>query len=1043
MEFRILGPVELWSGGERRELRPGKPCAVLAALLLTPRTIVPAEVLIDRLWADPPVKARENLSVYVTRLRASLRQATGATGLLGGRAGGYVLDADPEIVDLHRFRRLCREARTLADSGDREEAVVLFRQADSLWRGDALAGVQGEWAARMRDSLREERRAAIAERVECELDLGRHAELVGEIGGLLAQNPVDERLVSCQMTALYRSGRSGDALSLYRETRRRLVDELGAEPGPALADLHQRILRGDASLSVLPELANQASEPPADGLPPQIAEFTGRAEELSALTQQHSGGPKILLIEGKPGAGKTQLALRAASLLAEQYLASSVYLDLRAHDPTSPPVSPGEALHQLLRALGMPSGQIPHSLADRAARWRAHLSRRRIVVILDDAADEDQVRPLLPTTGLSVVLITSRRRLHGIRHDRVVTLDALSEDDALALFARIAGPASSRDTRFGQAAIDACGRLPLAIQLTAGRIARAGSPLPPSFPPDTAASREQADIADPELMTAFDSSFGALDSGGRRFLRRLSQCPSQQFSAHAAAALTGCTLAETLDSLDDLLNRRLLIRAAADQYRFHDLVRGLVAVRATEEAPAGERHAAVGRLLRYYLRSAGHAVRLLFPSRPAPALAPASGTGPGKPATGKEASAWLESEWRNILSAARYASGNGWQQECADLTHLLAEFMETRGYWDEALSACALALQACGSLGDPVRTARASLDLSLISGQTGRHDTETELAENAAEICRSLHDNRGLADALDQIGLARQRAGLAQEALAHFREARALYDDAGDQLGSAASRGHAGISCWHLGRYQEALNYLQEALTLYRAAGDERGEAKTLNNLGKVLLNSGRDQDALTHFRASLEIFARIDGTQSQAVLLHNIGSVHHRNGYHDEALTAYRRALARYRALGDLPNEANVLIDIAGIYLSIDRSGDAQAHYREAMLISQETGDQSVRLAALRGMAELSRRSGQSGKSLKSYQAALSLARQIADPYEEARILEGMAETALALRDDRDAWVRLRQALDIFEQLGAPEAEPVRLRLDALRRPAERRSLS
>ncbi len=1042
MEFRILGPVELWSADQRLELRPGKPSAVLALLLLTPGTIVQADMLIDRLWATPPPKARENLSVYVTRIRASLRQATGDAGPLVGRAGGYVLDVDPEIVDLHRFRRLRREARTAVDAGDREKAIALLGQADALWRGDALAGVRGDWAARMRDSLHQERRAAMIERVECQLDLGRHADLLGEISGMLAHQPLDERLVICQMTALYRSGRLADALNLYQETRHRLVDELGAEPGPALAEAHQRILRSDPSLLALPVPASQTREPPGDGLPPQIAEFTGRVDELAALTQPGSSGPKILLIEGKPGSGKTQLALRAASLLADQRPASCVYLDLRAHDPMGPPVSPGEALHQLLRALGVPAEQIPRSAGDRAALWRAHLGRRRMIVIFDDAADEEQVRPLLPANGQSVALITSRRRLPGIRHDRLVTLDVLTEEEALALFARIAGAASSHEADSGEAAIDVCGRLPLAIQLTAARIAQASSPSLTDPHADIPPSPELPDFVGPELLAAFDSSFSALDPGRRRFLRRLCLCPSQQFSLHSAAALTGGTLAETLDSLDDLLNRRLLIRASAHQYRFHDLVKGLVAVRAAQEAPAGERQDAIGMLLQYYLQSTGHAVQLSFPFRPALAIASGFGTMPAVASTAAEASAWLESEWRNVLSAARYASGNGWQQECADLTHLLAEFLETRGFWDEALSACTLALQACGALGDPVRTARASLDLSLISGQVGQIQAMTELAEQAAEICRSLQDDRGLANALDQIGLARQRAGLSRDALAHFQEAQALYDYSGDMRGSAATLSHAGIASWHLGRYQDALDYLQDALTLYRKAGDERGEAKTLGNLGKVLLHRGDEDDALAHFQDSLNIFTRIDGAQSQAVLLHNIGSLHDGKGRYHDALAAYHRALAVYRAIGDLPNEAHVLNDIATIYAGMNRSADALTLYRQAMLLSQETGNHPVLIAALSGMADLSRRLGQNDESLDGYETALSLVRQIADPYEEARILEGLAETSLALHDRRGARIRLRQALDIFERLGAPEAEPVRVRLEAMNLRAEPQSV-
>src|SRR6266704_1042253 len=251
MEFRVLGPIELWSAGRPQDLGPARERCVLAILLLAPRTIVPAETLIDWLWdTRPPAKARESLSAYLARLRASLRQAVGGDVQLAGRARGYVLDVDPEAVDLYQFRRLRRQANALIASGDYDHAASLLREADELWRGQALAGIPGDWVARMRDSLEEERRAAILERVECELELGRHADLVGELRHLLAQYPLDETFIAHQMTALYWSGRPGDALSLYRETRSRLIDEQGTEPGTMLSELHQRILRRDPQLAV-------------------------------------------------------------------------------------------------------------------------------------------------------------------------------------------------------------------------------------------------------------------------------------------------------------------------------------------------------------------------------------------------------------------------------------------------------------------------------------------------------------------------------------------------------------------------------------------------------------------------------------------------------------------------------------------------------------------------------------------------------------------------------------------------------------------------
>src|SRR5690349_23739190 len=452
MEFRVLGPIELWSADRQHDLGPARERCVLAILLLTPGTIVPADTLIDRLWdARPPAKARESLSAYIARLRGSLRQAVGAGVQLAGRARGYLLDVDPEAVDLHQFRRLRRQADVLAADGDHDQAAALLREADRLWRGQALAGIAGGWVTRMRDSLEEERRAAILERVECELALGRHAGLVGELHHLLVAYPLDETFLAHQMTALYRSGRPGDALGLYRETRARLVEEQGTEPGSALAELHQRILRRDPELAgkpaarVLPPDNLPARVLPPDTLPPETAELVGRDTELSQLTGEQGDAPRVSVIVGRPGVGKTALAVHAARLLAGQYPDGVLYPNFHSHDPGSPSLDTAEALRRLLQMLPLPATQIPEPAMERAALWRAQLSRRRAVVILDDTASLDQIGPLLPAGGRSLILVTSRYRIPDLTDARALTLDVLSVDDAVALFRRIAGGGRTHD----------------------------------------------------------------------------------------------------------------------------------------------------------------------------------------------------------------------------------------------------------------------------------------------------------------------------------------------------------------------------------------------------------------------------------------------------------------------------------------------------------------------------------------------------------------------------------------------------------------------
>jgi DNA-binding SARP family transcriptional activator/tetratricopeptide (TPR) repeat protein len=1036
-EFRVLGPVELWSAGQRHDLGSARARCVLAVLLLAPRTVVPAETLIDRLWDDrPPAQARASLFVYISRIRGSLRQALGDRVQLHGQPGGYVLDADPETIDVHRFRRLRRQADALSASGDCEDAAQLLRQAVALWHGPGLAGINGDWVGRMRDSLEEERRTALLARIGCDLRLGRHAELVGELYDLLTRYPLDEMLIAFQMTALYRSGRAGDALSLYRETRSGLVEEQGTEPGPALAKLHQQILAGDAQLAAVPAVTRAAQAPGAETLPPQPAEFIGRGGELAVLTGEQGDTVQVSVIEGMPGVGKTALAVQAARAMSARYPDGLLYLNFHSHDPASPSLGADEALRQLLRMVTGPAAQIPAKLGERTALWRAQLARRRAVVILDDAVGLDQIVPLLPAGGSSRVLITSRHRIPGLTAARALTLDVLPADDAITLFRRVAGRAAPSDESEVAAVVERCGRLPLAIQVTAGRLAQDYPPRPGRLLAEMSQSPALANTApaSAEWMSAFELSYRALKPDHQQLFRLLGLSPCSDISLHAASALAGASLVETEQGLAALTDHHLLSQASAGQYRFHDLLREYAAKCAEREDPGVLQRQAVSRLLGYYLHAADEATRVLHPFQrrmSVPITCPP--TVVPDLSTSAAALSWLDAEWRNILRAARYAGRHEWKGECAELIDALAEFLDTRALWTEALAVHTLALQACRDIADPPRIAQAALALSRVGIRLGRHEMVLPLAEEASAIYRSLGDRGGEAAALDLTGEANWLATHYREALAYFYEAGIAYRDTGDRHGLAASLSHSAICCWHLGRHPDAMAHLRESLDLYREVGDRRGEAKTLNNLGRMKLESGYHRDALSAYQASLKIFTQIGGPQNEAILYHNIGAVYDYKGSSDEALEAYRRALAIYRQIGDLPNQADALNAMGLTYQKAERYDEALVFHQKAQSIAADIGNLAEQVVALRGIADVHRRCGRHREALDDYGAALWHARQIGDPYEEAKILEGIAEARAASRQPDTARIALRQALDIFERLGVPEAETARIRIETL----------
>src|SRR5579875_3755143 len=647
--------------------------------------------------------------------------------------------------------------------------------------------------------------------------------------------------------------------------------------------------------------------------------------------------------------------------------------------------------------------------------------------------------------------VADPRRAAVRRRDHVVPADR-REDRAAAPPQETAAQETAAQIA---AVVESCGRLPLAVKLTAGRIARAGL-ASGRFAPDPVARDGAGRLGDlmdelpspperpgqhgapaPEVTAAFDLSYRALDPDHQQFFRRLGASPCDCFSLPAAAALGGCTFAEAEKALTALLDHHLLSQAPGGQFRFHDLIRCYAAACAGRNGAESGQRQAVGRLLDFYLHTADKADRVLHPFRrrapvavtQVPAEYPALGTP-------DDAAAWLESEWRNIVQIARYADRHEWKHKCADLIDLLADFLEIRAYWDEAAAAHLLALQAARGIADPARIARAALALGAVRQQTGQHKAVIPLAEEAAAIYRSLADRGGEARALDQLGLAYQRTARSREAVAYFEEARILYHAAGDPRGVADTLSHSGIACWHLGRYPEANAHMEEALSLYRRAGDRRGEAAVHNNLGRVHLYNGYHRDALDAYQESLTIFREIGGAQQEAILHQNIATVHRYKGSYEEALAAYRQALRIYRGIGDLPDEAEALNDIGAIYQSAACYDEALAHHQRAQQIAEEIGNLSHQLVAFRLIADVHRGSGRYGEALDHYQVALRLSREIGEPYEEGKILEGIAEATLTTQGFGAARIALRQALDIYERLGLPEAESVRIRMETIDAP-------
>ncbi|MGP4103356.1 BTAD domain-containing putative transcriptional regulator [Nonomuraea sp. KM90] len=892
--------MEAWADGEACELGSAKERHVLAVLLLTPGQPVSIETLINRVWDDtPPSKARESIHSYIARLRGRLNRRSGDTAVrLSSRSGAYVLEIDPQTTDLHRFRRLTAQARAISDSGDQEDALRLLRAAEKLWRGDPLSGLSGEWVTKLRTSLESEHRAAVGLRLAMELDTGHHADLVGELYGLIHQYPYDESFVEHLMVALYRCGRQGEALEAYHRASHRLVEDLGAEPGPSLRRTYERILRGDTDLAASPKRPRGHAGPLADNLPRDIPDFTGRETELSQLYEELERSPATVMIraiDGMAGVGKTALAVHVAHELADRYPDGRWYLHLRAHDPHQPPIDPAQGLEALLRLLGEDPQRIPEALEPRAALWRARLANRRMLIVLDDAAGADQVRPFLPGGAGCLVLITSRRRLAGLEGARPLSLDALMPLEAALLFRRIVGQDRRLDSGDVNQLVRLCGHLPLAVTIMANRLrhrpARGVGDLVVKL------SRSKDRLAemyagDSDLLTAFELSYRELSSERREAFRRLGLHVGADLSVGAAAALIGCDPARAEHALEELIDRHLVEEPDSGRVRFHDLLRAYARERATEEETPKELERAVHRLLDFYLYAADQADRALYPYRRRAGVTVAHRPDLTLIDRPRSAAEWLRAERSNLLMCIHYAAENGHPTHAIQLSHAVATYLERSAHWEDAARVHELARRTCQETGDREGEARVDLELSLVRSRMSHYDAAFEHAGRGLDTFRAMGDRRGEADTLDHLARVSWLSGRNREALGYAEKALTLFRAIGDRHGEGNALLHWGIALSYLGRAEEAMAAFENSLEIVSETGDVATKAMILNNLGELHFSHGDYRSALGLFREALVILREAGWRQNEAVALNNIANCLEREARRDEALHFYREAL-------------------------------------------------------------------------------------------------------------------------------------------------------
>ena len=844
----------------------------------------------------------------------------------------------------------------------------------------------------------------------------------------------------------------GVALTARKDTARLLADALNLT-GTARSSF-EAVARGRAVTGVSQALSDETAGT-AGGtaaatrtLPRDIASFTGRQPELRQLEGvtsacSHPGVVSIHAIGGMAGIGKTALAVHAAHRLAPRFPDGQIFLPLHGHTPGQRPVDPADALASLLLTAGLPPGQIPSGLEARMALWRDRVVGKQLLLLLDDAADSEQVRPLLPGSAGSLVLVTSRRHLTALEDATAVSLDTLPPGEAAALLVQLAGGVGlSPDDPGVEEITGLCGHLPLAIGMVARQLHH--------HPAWTVAGRaaELAEAVDRlELMAtenlsvaaAFNLSYADLTGDQQRLFRRLGLSPGTDIDAYAAAALDGTGLSAARRGLEALYDQYLLTEPVPGRYRLHDLIREHARALAGTLDPDQDRERSTARLLDYYQHTAARADALIArQTRPGPAspVGTIPAAVPGL-SDGTRALAWARAERANLVACLGHAIGSGEHDRVVALTAYLADLLRRDGPWTEAITRHLAAVQAARYLGDRLGQASALNDLGILRRMTGDYPAAVQVLEEALGVYRDLGDRLGQANALNNLGVVRRMTGDYPAAAQALEESLGIYRDLGDRLGQANALLQLGIVRSPAGDYPAAVQAHEQALGVYRDLGDRLGQANALQYLGEVRRLTGDDPAAALALEQALGLYRDLGDRLGRANALLRLGVVRQATGDDPAAALALEEALGIYRDLGDRLGQGNALLSLGYGRRTTGDNPAAALALEEALDIYRDLGDRLGQANALSERGTLHRVSGDLAQAERCHQQALNLARAIASPWHEAEALAGLGRGALAVGHTTQAEVLLRQALEIFQRIGAAEARGLIAELDALAGPS------
>ncbi|WP_239159930.1 AfsR/SARP family transcriptional regulator [Virgisporangium ochraceum] len=918
--FAVLGPLRVHLDGEPVSLGAKKQRTVLALLVARANRTVGLDDLIDEVWPDdPPESAVANVRTYAANLRRAFA-AAGSPDVIVRSGDGYQLTLDPPTCDALVFDDLRQRAADARAGGDLAGSARLLEEAGRLWRGSALAGVAA--GTRLRAyaaALDEAQLATVEELAEVRVDLGAAAAALPALRELVTAHPLRERAQALLMRALHRQGDVAAALRVYTEARAALVEHLGVEPGPVLRAAQREILAATAAEPPDPGPKEPAPAPvrPAQ-LPGDLPAFTGRAGHLrqldEALAASRNGpSPAVLItaIAGTAGVGKTALAVHWAHRIRESFPDGQLYVNLRGFDPSGSPVGAAEALRGFLDALGVAAERVPPDLAERAALYRSLLADRRLLVVLDNARDAGQVRPLLPGSS-SLAVVTSRSDLAGLVVSEgalPVVLDVLPAHEAHALLVRRMGARRlAAEPEAAREIVTRCARLPLALAVVAARavlrpdlpLATIAADLREAMRPDPSRSADLAPFrqADPatDLRSVFASSYRALDPVPARVFRLIGLTPGPDIGLPAVASLAGYPLDRARAALDALVAANLVVALPWGRFGLHDLLRAY----AREQVGAGEAEPALRRLVDHYTHVADAGSRLLHSRRGhEPLPDPVPGVVPPALADAADALRWFAHERPLLVDAVRTAARSRPARAAWDLALAMYVFFYRQGYLDQAVDALRAALGAARGAGD--RTAE-------------------------AQVRRAL---AGMYVRLGRVGEAGDELRLTAE----------LFEAVGDRLERAHTQGTLAQLNYSTGEFDRALEFSESARELYREVGHRNGEARTLNAIGWIHAQRGDFEKALVFCTGALDLHQAGDDRVDAAHAWDSLGYVQHQLGRFADAVASFEEALLRFRESGDRYEEASTLENLGAAQADAGDVTAAADAWRRAATILDDLG--------------------------------------------------------------------------------------------------------